>query len=256
MDKLFDAIRNGRLSHAYIIEGDALSGKYETAKRAAKAVLCKEAPGEGCGRCVICQKVEHENHEDVYHVSADESSLKDAVIAELQENLRHKPSAGDRNIAIIEDADTMTVRAQNRFLKTLEEPNPGTVIFLLSENRDNLLPTIRSRCVTYRMPAVYDEDNPYVELAAELLDKAENGGYFCDIKDALDKKIKDRKSAMAFLDATELLLMIYFTGREKSMWSPEHIREVVGFVEEARRDLNFNVNYKYALRNMLLKAEM
>ena len=238
MDKLFDAIRNGRLSHAYIIEGDALSGKYETAKRAAKAVLCEEAPGEGCGRCVICQKVEHENYE------------------ELQENLRHKPSAGDRNIAIIEDADTMTVRAQNRFLKTLEEPNPGTVIFLLSENRDNLLPTIRSRCVTYRMPAVYDEDNPYVELAADLLAKAENGGYFCDIKDALDKKIKDRKSAMAFLDAAELLLMRYFTGREKSMWSPEHIREVVGFVEEARRDLNFNVNYKYALRNMLLKAGM
>ena len=82
MDKLFDAIRNGRLSHAYIIEGDALSGKYETAKRAAKAVLCEEAPGEGCGRCVICQKVEHENHEDVYHVSADESSLMQMMVNE------------------------------------------------------------------------------------------------------------------------------------------------------------------------------
>ena len=256
MDKLLDAIEHGRLFHAYKIEGDAISGKYEYAKSAAMAILCREEPGKGCGRCSICQKVAHENHEDVYHICADENSLKDATVAELQENLRHKPTAGDYSVAIIEDADTMTVRAQNRLLKTLEEPNPGTVIFLLSENRDNLLPTIRSRCVTYRMPAVYDEENPYVELAADLLAKTENGGYFCDIKDVLDKKIKDRKSAMAFLDAAELLLMRYFTGREKSMWSPEHIREVVGFVEEARRDLNFNVNYKYALRNMLLKAGM
>ena len=256
MDKLFDAIRSGHLSHAYIIEGDALSGKYETAKRAAMAILCPEMPGEGCGRCSVCRKIEHENHEDIYHVAADESSLKDGAIAELQENLRHKPSAGNRNIAIVEDADTMTVRAQNRFLKTLEEPNPGTVIFLLSENRDNLLPTIKSRCVTYRMPQVFDETNPYIELAAELLEKAEENVYFWEIKERLEKKVKDRKSAMAFLDAAEILLMRYFTGREKSMWSPEHIREVVGYVEEARRDINFNVNYKYALKNMLLKAGM
>ncbi len=256
MDKLFDAIRSGHLSHAYIIEGDALSGKYETAKRAAMAILCHEMPGEGCGRCSVCRKIEHENHEDIYHVYADESSLKDGAIAELQENLRHKPSAGERNIAIVEDADTMTVRAQNRFLKTLEEPNPGTVIFLLSENRDNLLPTIKSRCVTYRMPQVFDETNPYIELAAELLEKAEENVCFWEIKESLEKKVKDRKSAMAFLDAAEILLMRYFTGREKSMWSPEHIREVVDYVEEARKDINFNVNYKYALKNMLLKAGM
>lgn len=256
MNKLFDAIKNGRLSHAYIIEGDALSDKYGTAKRAAKAILCREAPGEGCGKCSICHKVDHENHEDVYHVSAEDTSLKDAVISELQENLRHKPSAGERNIAIVEDADTMTARAQNRFLKTLEEPNPGTVIFLLSENRDNLLPTIRSRCVTYRLPLVYDETNPYVELAKELLEETGSGAYFCDIKDRLEKKIKDRKSAMAFLDAVEIILMRCFTGKEKSMWSPDHIRDIVGWVEEARRDINYNVNYKYSLKNMLLKAGM
>lgn len=256
MDKLFDAIKSGRLSHAYIIEGDVLSDKYGFAKRATKAILCREKPGEGCGECSVCRRIDHENHEAVYHIAADDSSLKDATVAELQDNLRHKPSAGDINIAIVEDADTMTVRAQNRFLKTLEEPNPGTVIFLLSENRDNLLPTIRSRCVVYRLPESYDESNPYVELAAKLLRDTEDGVCFADIKDALEKKVKDKKAAMAFLDAAEILLMRHFTGQEKSMWNREHIREVVVYVEEARRDIRFNVNYKYALKNMLLKAGM
>jgi DNA polymerase-3 subunit delta' len=256
MDKLLDAIEHGRLFHAYIIEGDAISGKYEYAKSAAMAILCREEPGKGCGRCSICQKVAHENHEDVYHICADENSLKDATVAELQENLRHKPTAGDYSVAIIEDADTMTVRAQNRLLKTLEEPNPGTVIFLLSENSDNLLPTIRSRCVTVRTAPEFDADNPYVEFAAFLLEETERGAYFATIRDALDKRIKDRKSALAFLDAAEILLMRYFTGQEKSMWSRDHIKEIVSYAEEARRDINFNVNYKYALRNLLIKAGM
>ena len=52
----------------------------------------------------------------------------------LQERLSKKPYYGDRNIAIIKDADTMTAKAQNRLLKTLEEPHPGTVIILLSKN--------------------------------------------------------------------------------------------------------------------------
>lgn len=256
MDKLMDAIEKESPFHAYIIEGDGVSDKYGYAKKAAMAILCGEEPGRGCGRCSVCHKIAHDNHRDVYHVQADENSLKDGAVAQLQSNLRHKPSEGDRNIAIIEDADTMTVRAQNRLLKTLEEPSPGTVIFLLSENSENLLPTVRSRCVTVRMAQSFDRENPYVELAAFLLEETERGSYFYTLKDALDKKVKDRKSALAFLDGVEILLMRYYTGREETLWTGDHIREIVGYVEEARRDIYFNVNYKYALRNMLVKAGM
>ena len=80
---------------------------------------------------------------------------------------------GDRNIAVIKDADTLTVRAQNRLLKTLEEPFEGTVIMLLSENRENLLDTIKSRCIMYRLE---DTEKAPEEMpggkAAELLFQA------------------------------------------------------------------------------------
>ena len=91
------------------------------------------------------------------------------------------PSAeGGRNIAILEDADTMTVRAQNRFLKTLEEPQPGTVIMLLSENSRMLLPTIRSRCVRVRVGGLRGSsaDDRLTALAGEFIDMAVRGEYF------------------------------------------------------------------------------
>ena len=77
-------------------------------------------------------------------------SVKDEQISKLQAELQKKP-LGERNLAVIKDADTMTKRAQNRILKTLEEPYEGTVIFLLSENRENIIDTVKSRCVIYRL---------------------------------------------------------------------------------------------------------
>ena len=176
-DKLSQAIRTGRISHAYIIEGDHNVDKLGFAMEFVKALLCPEDPGEGCGLCSTCRRVENGNYEDLYLVQPDRDdkkatlSIKDADIEELQANLKMKPTGGDRNIAIIDGCDGMTPRAQNRFLKTLEEPAPGTVILLLSENMENLLPTIRSRCVHYRLNTPADAGGlPMLQLAWDLLD--------------------------------------------------------------------------------------
>ena len=124
IERISKAIINANVSHAYIIEGDSCIDKEAFAKDFIKAILCLEEPGFGCDRCVNCRKIDHDNYEDMYILRADELSLKDAAVSGLQENLKNKPSAGNRNIAIIEGADSMTPRAQNRLLKTLEEPNP------------------------------------------------------------------------------------------------------------------------------------
>ncbi|MGN1144596.1 MAG: hypothetical protein ACI4SU_08505, partial [Anaerovoracaceae bacterium] len=149
--RITGSILAGNVFHAYIIEGDTCVDKLAFAKDMVKAILCTERPGVGCGSCISCRKIDHGNYEDLYFIESDGLSVKDEPVFALQEKLKRKPTAGDRNLAIIKDADTMTTRAQNRLLKTLEEPPEGTVIFLLSENKDNLLETIRSRCVTYRL---------------------------------------------------------------------------------------------------------
>ncbi|MCI5688964.1 MAG: hypothetical protein MR303_10855 [Emergencia sp.] len=253
-ERISRAVLRGNVSHAYIIEGDNCIDKVKFAKDFIKAVLCPVEPGFGCDNCVVCRKIEHDNYEDLYAVRADDLSLKDAAISALQEKLKNKPSGGSRNIALIEDADTMTVRAQNRLLKTLEEPNQGTVIVLLSENTENLLQTITSRCITYRLGNFVESGENFNLAGAEkIMDMIFEGAYFCDIKESLGKIVKDRKEAFALLDGLERLYRRYLTADGPGAVRKEKLVAGIKYIEEARRDLLANVNYKYAVRNLILK---
>ena len=158
-------IINGTLHHAFIIEGPYSADKKNYAVELAQAILCRQMPGVGCGECVICRKLKDGNHLDFVFIEpyakkgSKTRSVKDEQIEQLQERLMRKPFEGDRVIAVIDGADTVTARAFNRFLKTLEEPPEGTVIFLLSENAAKLPQTIRSRCVHVRLYGNEGKDN-------------------------------------------------------------------------------------------------
>src|SRR5690606_19005868 len=80
--------------------------------------------------------------------------------------LAMKPMTAGRRIAIIDDAQTMNVEAANALLKTLEEPPPGSILFLLTPSVDAILPTIRSRCQPVMFPPLSDAD--VAELLVEL----------------------------------------------------------------------------------------
>lgn len=212
-EKLKDAVNSGIVSHAYIIEGDHNIDKMGFSRAFAQALICRQMPGEGCGRCVECRKIQDGNYEDLYVVEPEDtttrktgtSSIKDADIEELQVRLKSRPTAGDHNIAIIAGGDTMTPRAQTRFLKTLEEPPEGTVIMILSENSEELLPTINSRCVNIRL---YDlegsSESSGTEAASRIIGMIMNKAFFFDVKEELDNAVKSRNDAYAFLDAVRL----------------------------------------------------
>lgn len=252
-NRISKAIQAGSVSHAYILEGDSCVDKEGFARNMAKAILCKEMPGTGCDECLTCRKLDHDNYEDLYVVRADESSVKNVMIEKLQEHLKKKP-VGERNIAIICDADLMTDWAQNRLLKTLEEPNPGTVIFLLSENTENLLQTILSRCIIYRLGNyAVSASNPAMEVPEKVFGMVMDGEYFFEIKKYLDKKLEEKKDALAFLDGMERLYRELLVRNGPSPVREEKIIEGINYLEEARRDLLANVNYKYAIRNLVLK---
>ena len=255
-ERIKAAIVSDRLSHAYIIEGDSLSWRNEFAIDVAKAVLCREEPGVGCDKCSICRRIEHGNYQDLYTVDSDNHSVKDKDILELQQNLMNIPTGeGDRNIAIVSDADTMTVRAQNRFLKTLEEPQGGTLIMLLVENSEKLLPTIRSRCQTIRLYSeAAESDQELIERAKELIGAIRTDKYYFETKGKLDAIVKDRKSAEEFLDAVEHIARNDMLGEEAVLKVDEAIA-LIPLIEETRKDIKINVNYKYALGDMLLKME-
>lgn len=254
-ERISSAIKNDKLSHAYIIEGDSLSEKENFAVDIAKALICKERPGEGCETCATCRKINHGNYRDLYMVQSDNRSVKDKDIFQLQQDLMSIPAEeGDRNIAIVPDADSMTVRAQNRFLKTLEEPQSGTLIMLLVENGERLLPTIRSRCQGIRLSSNASENlNTELEkLTTGIFQMIDRKSYYFEVRNRLLNSIKDRKAAVSFLETAENILRDVIIGK-RSVVSQEKAVKIIPFMEDAKRDIKINVNYKYALGELILK---
>ena len=260
--KLGDAVRSGIVSHAYIIEGDNNIDKMGFARAFCQALTCREMPGEGCGRCVNCRKIADGNHEDLYVVEPDDqtaaktgtNSIKDAAVEELQVRLKEKPTAGEHNMAVISDGDTMTTRAQTRFLKTLEEPPDGTVIMILSENSEELLPTINSRCVNIRLYDVSGSDSTEgTEEAEKILRMIINREYFADVKAELDKAVKSRQDAYVLLDGMESMVGSIVKGRSELRMEPDQAMAGTQLIEETRRDIKLGAGYNYRMRGLVLR---
>ena len=256
MERLSRSILSDRLAHAYIIEGDAISNKEAFARDFAKAILCKESPGMGCDYCSLCRRIEGDSYEDLYVVKPEGASVKDKQIQELQSNLMTLPSGeGRRNIAIIEDAETITLRAQNRLLKTLEEPTEGTIIMLLTGNSELLIPTVRSRCATIPLfgdgeISLSEEEN----FARDLVEMVYGGKYYYEITKSLDPYIKDQGKAGKLLDALERYMRrCMLDGPKETGIDRKTAYRNVKYIEEARKDLRYNVSAKYALRNLVVK---
>ena len=256
VDRISKAILSGKLSHAYIIEGDSMSKKDEFARDFAKAILCKEAPGTGCDICSICRRVQGESYEDLYEIMPEGQSVKDKQVQGVQKNLITLPSGeGRRNIAIIHDADTMTVRAQNRFLKTLEEPTEGTVIMLLASNSERLIPTVRSRCITIQLFSQEKEmDEKEYAFGINLIKMIYGRNYFYEIIKTMEPYTKDEKMAVKLLDSLERYMRnCMVEGPKNSGIDKRMAYRNVKYIEEARKDLRYNVPARYALRNLVVK---
>ena len=251
--RLTESITGGSVSHAYVFETGPGPDKKMLVDCFAKALLCGNYPGTGCDSCIPCKKINHGNHEDIIYVEKDEISIKDEAIEELQERLKKKPYSGERNIAIIMEADTMTDRAQNRLLKTLEEPFPGTVMILLPDNALNLKKTVLSRCATLRWaPFSGGGANDFTDEAEDVIKASFENEPFYLRKPKLMKLAESRNDAEKLLDAMEAVCGRYIRQRSYSM---AKIAAAVGCIEEARQDLKRGINTGYTLKSMILKME-
>ena len=145
---LQNAIRMGKVSHAYIIQGEAGSGKKLLADTFATTLQCEEGGIEPCGHCQSCKQAVSGNHPDIRRVTHEKASIGvDDIRLQLNNDILVKPYSRPYKVYIIDEAEKMTEQAQNAMLKTIEEPPEYAVILLLTVNAKLLLPTILSRCV-------------------------------------------------------------------------------------------------------------
>lgn len=158
-EHLQNALSTGKISHAYIINGEKSSGKEFIAKIFAMALQCEKEGIEPCNECRSCKQALSKNQPDIIYVSHEKPNTisVDDIRAQVNNDVAIKPYSSKYKVYIINEAEKMTVQAQNAILKTLEEPPAYAVIVLLVSNVNSLLPTILSRCVTLNMKPVRDE---------------------------------------------------------------------------------------------------
>ena len=155
---LQNAIQLGQVSHAYIFGGENGSGKKLLASLFAMTLQCQEREIDPCMQCVSCKKVLSKNHPDIIYVTHEKPNSIgiDEIREQLIQDVGIKPYESPYKIYIVNDADKLTLQAQNALLKTIEEPPAYAVILLLASNPDALLPTITSRCVSLSLKPVGD----------------------------------------------------------------------------------------------------
>jgi len=154
-----DAVEQNKVSHAYILNGQRGSGKKMLARLFSMTLQCESGKSEPCGECRSCIQANNGNQPDIITVKHEKpSSISvDDVRQQINGDIMIKPYSSPYKIYIVPEADLMTVQAQNAILKTIEEPPEYAVIFLLTENADSLLPTIRSRCVMLKLRNIKDK---------------------------------------------------------------------------------------------------
>jgi DNA polymerase III subunit delta' len=160
VELLQKSLSQGRLAHGYLFSGDDMREMEGLARTLAKTLNCQNPPKrasdavggqalDSCDSCLNCRRIEGNNHPDVQWVRP-ESKLRVVTIDQIRDLIQTiglKPTEAEFKVAVIVGADRMNVQAANSFLKTLEEPPARSIIILLTCSFEQVLETIRSRCL-------------------------------------------------------------------------------------------------------------
>lgn len=241
-------------AHAFIIEGRPGETRDLCVQNFIKGLNCESTDVENrpCNCCASCKQIDAATSMDVFHMSRSGKTtykVDDAVA--LIERLG-MGSYGRHTIGVVDDADILSEIIQNKLLKTLEEPEEGSVIVLATSNRDKLLDTVRSRCCIVRVSELMGEDVDETSderSAEQLAEIAEQLGKvrFHECRNIIDKKIKSRE------DAIELLGIMEDRCRENMIAGDSGMVRDIDIIEIARMDIYKGMEYRKALRRLCLE---
>ena len=277
-NKLINSVKENKVSHSYMFVGIDGIGKKIIAKQFAKKILCTNNIQEKCDECKSCIEFDSDNHPDFLYIEPDGNSIKIEQIRYLQKKIQEKPIISNKKVYIINDANKMTIEAQNCILKTLEEPPEYSTIILIGNNESAFLNTIKSRCMIITFRPIEDQlVKEYLEKNYQMMNITSNMleafqgsiGKAIILKDKIDeyqqiekiieeldkKNIIDiiSESELMYKDKDEIMDILEYINIVLLKLAKEKIKFVncIKIVEETKMRLKQNANYDMSIDNML-----
>lgn len=262
-----NALKHKTLSHAYLLVGNPGTPLFDVAKYLAKSIVCDEPSPLACENCITCLRVESENYPDIITIDGSKATIKKDDVLSI-ENRFEKAAFETKGVMIyiINLVENMTVEAVNSMLKFLEEPETEVYAFLTTNNENNVLPTILSRCQILHLKTVSRERviKEAIELNVEQSD-AEFLSYFYNDAELIFNLVNDKELEEDYLESKKALLgllealdtgtnkdIIYYMDKEivPSIKSKEEMRYFIDMLTEVYEDL---LNIKSS-RDITLKS--
>lgn len=279
---LIKSFNTNSVAHSYIFSGQYGIGKKQIATEFAKMILCLNKDKAPCNECKSCLELENDNNPD-FNVIKPDGKIKIDQIRQMLEKVYEKPIISDKKVYIIDDAETMTVEAQNCLLKTLEEPPEYIVIILITSNESNLINTIKSRCLKLTFnPLNKDELRKCLESNLDFQNISETmlENFEGSVGKAL--KVKDKQELYSNIETTlsnlncnsvielvnnateiykgkeninEILeyFNIYFLKKAKEEYNKaSKYVKAIEIIEDTKKRLAYNSNYDMTIDNLLI----
>ena len=242
-------------SHAYLLVGQDEGEQLQVAKEYAKTWLCNSNENKPCETCKSCIQFDSYAHPDFEIIEPDGNSIKIEQARHLIDKMLEKPIESEKKIFIINEADKMTVQAQNCLLKILEEPPSYGIIILVSSNEHVFLNTIKSRCI--KLYGGNERQNVGVNYVRQRLSEGRDSDEYKPIEQIINsiekiEKIEINKLSKILLERKDNLneCLEYINMLIYQNSSNIKYLEGIDIVSDAIRKLKLNCNVEMTIDKM------
>lgn len=204
-----NAIKNNKLSHAYIFDSNGNPDVMDIVLSFVKEIICMDITDDNNIKN-ICKRIDDGNYADVKVIKSDGMWIKKDQLLDLQSEFNNKAFEGNKKIYIIRSAEKMNVQTANSILKFLEEPVDDIIAILITDNINMLLPTIISRCQVIKL----NKKKCSYDTISNLSDLLISYGYNDISDDNKEKIINDVIEFTEYIENYKLDTLIY----TKKLW--------------------------------------
>lgn len=273
--EIYNKYREGKLAHAYLIETNNISKLLKDLKELIKALNCPEKYQENCSNCNLCNLISKNNLPNLILIEPDGTSIKKAQIEALKLSFETKPIYSKYNTYIIKNAEKLNGSSANAMLKFVEEPTEGILGFFVTENKDVIISTIKSRCqslvVNYdnndildKLNITADELNEYLQTIKKYIAKVFSNEIINNKELILNKYSERKEIEKLFKIIFEIYNNLFLKSINKSynknltdiVSKDENTLKIINelnIISKFLQDLSYNVNIELLLDKFVIE---